>query len=362
MTVAVDAVGLSGGAVHRGVGTYTREILSGLADTPGLDIVALAQSSATLPDAVRRVPMWRMRQHRYSSIEHEILLPFDLRRVRGASVLFEPTPDPPRRSRAPVVQTLHDVIPLVRDDADLVDHRKQWQRYGARYRNAAAVIAVSRYTADEGIRVLGLDPARVHVSHHGVDRSVFHPGPSGDDGGRPYVVMVNEYGMRKGFDASFAAIGAVADAGLPHELRVGGRIWPWVRDELEGLVAAAPSPDRVRLLGFVDDLAGLYRGAAAAVVTSRYEGFGLPALEAMASGIPVVAWSNTATTEVVGDGGVLVPDGDLPGLAKALIEVLTEPARADELRQRALARAATFSWDRSVALHADVIRAVAAGG
>jgi glycosyltransferase involved in cell wall biosynthesis len=356
VTVAVDAWCLSGGAAYRGVGTYARQIIGGLARTPGLDLVVLAERSTELPDGARRVPLWRLPEHRWSQIEHEMLLPFDLRRG-GGDVTFEPTPDPPRRTPGPLVQTLHDVIPLV-DDAGLTGHQGRWQRYIPRYQRADAVIAVSRYTADEGIRILHLDPKRVHVCLNGVDRSVFHPG-IGDDGGRPYVVMVNEYERRKGFDAAFAAIGAIADAGLPHSLRVAGRIRAWAREEVAALQAAAPRPERVELLGFVDDLAALYRGAAAAIVTSRYEGFGLPALEAMACGIPVIAWSNTGTAEVVGDGGVLVPDGDLPALVAAMTKVLGDPTLAAELRQRAVQRADQFSWERSVAEHAEIMRSVA---
>lgn len=362
LTVAIDGWGLSRGAAYRGVGTYTRQILAGLARTTDFDIVTFAERSAELPAGVRRAPIVRLREHRYSQVEHEMLLPLDLRR-RRADVLFEPAPDSPWHPPCPLVQTLHDAIPLVRDDPDIAWARRRWRRYVPRYRNARAVVAISRYTADEGIRVLGLDPRRVHVIHHGVDRSMFHPGPpparAPGDGGRPYVVMVNEYSQRKGFDAAFAAIAGIADRGLPHQLRVAGRIMPWIRDELETLVAAAPRPERVELLGFVDDLAGLYRGAAAAVVTSRHEGFGFPALEAMACGIPLVAWANTATTEIVGEGGVLIPDGDMPGLVSELTRVVTDGGYAEELRQRGLARAEHFTWDASIAMHADVLRSVA---
>jgi glycosyltransferase involved in cell wall biosynthesis len=357
LTVAIDAWCLSSAAAYRGVGTYTRQILSGLAAVPDLDVVALASSGTELPDGVRRVRLRRLQQHRFSRTEHEALLPFDLRRS-GAGVALEPAPDPPRRSAVPVVQTLHDVIPLVRDDPDLAEERRRWRHYAPRYRQAHAVIAVSRYSADEGIRLLGLDPRRVHVSHHGVDPA-FHP-DTPPDVRDPYIVMVNEFSRRKGFDASFAAIGGVAEAGFRHRLRVGGRIADWVRADLEALVVAAPRPERIDLLGYVDDLPALYRGADVAVVTSRYEGFGLPALEAMACGTPVVAWANSATAEVIGDGGVLVPDGDLPGLVAALTHVLGDPTWADELRQRALERARAFSWQRSVEIHADVIRSVAA--
>jgi len=109
----------------------------------------------------------------------------------------------------------------------------------------------------------------------------------------------------------------------------------------------------------VDDLAGLYRRATALVVTSRAEGFGLPAVEAMACGTPVVAFANTALTEVVGGGGVLVDDGDVDAFVAALRPVLDSERERAELSERALAHARSFSWERAVAAHADLYRAAA---
>lgn len=356
--VAVDAWCLGGSAAHRGVGTYIRNVLPGLAADQVLDVVALAGRRVTLPDGVGILTIVRHAPPRWRLAEHRLLLPYDLRRTR-ADAVWEPTPDPPRRSRRPWVQTLHDVIPLVRDDADLVEERRRWKRYAPRYREAAAVIAVSRHAADEGIRVLDLDPRRVHVCHHGVSPE-FHPGPDGPVD-PPYLLLVSEWSERKGYAEAFAAVAEVADRGHPHVLRVAGTIAPEKRARIEALRAAAPRPDRVELLGYVDDLPALYRGATAFVGSSRYEGFGLPALEAMASGLPVVAFANSATTEIVGDGGELVDDGDASALAATLVRVVREPRYAAELRERATRRAATFTWERSAACHADILRSVATG-
>src|SRR5947209_14635956 len=84
----------------------------------------------------------------------------------------------------------------------------------------------------------------------------------------------------------------------------------WMRGRVDEVLARATRPDRVEVLGFVDDLVDLYRGASALVFTSRAEGFGLPIVEAMACGTPVVAFDNTSIPEVAGDAGVLVPDGE----------------------------------------------------
>jgi alpha-1,3-rhamnosyl/mannosyltransferase len=156
-----------------------------------------------------------------------------------------------------------------------------------------------------------------------------------------------------------AVIERVADAGFPHRLKLAGRVPPHAAAELDALLAAAARADRVDVLGYVEDAASLYRSASVALVLSRYEGFGLPAAEAMASGTPLVAFNNSSLPEIVGDGGVLVPDGDVDAAADAVIAVLRSPALATDLRGRGLERAKCLTWPRCAALTAEVYRSVA---
>jgi alpha-1,3-rhamnosyl/mannosyltransferase len=288
--------------------------------------------------------------------EHDLLLPRDIRRVPG-DVFLGPGLDPPRRCDRPWVQTLHDVIPLVFDSPALAGPSARLERQRPLFRAADAVIAVSRHSADEGIRVLGIDPARIHVVHHGVDPA-FRPPAGGRAADPPYVVFVSEFDPRKGHAEAFEVAAQLAERGFPHRLKVAGRISPATRTTLLATATAARRPDRVDLLDYVTDLPALYQQASVAIVTSRYEGFGFPALEAMACGTPVVAFDNTSTSEVVAEGGILVPDGDVDAFAKATASLLEGAARWEELSERALARAADFDWDRSVAAHVDVLRAV----
>jgi glycosyltransferase involved in cell wall biosynthesis len=259
----------------------------------------------------------------------------------------------------PWVQTLHDVIPLVFDDPDLEPERRRWRRQSGRYRKATAVVAVSRYSADVGISLLKLDPARVHVIPHGVGQEFAPPGRSRDE--RRDLLMVGEYSRRKGYPEAFAVVAALTELGYPHRLRVTGRIAPWVRPAVEGVRTASPRPDRVDLLGFVDDLVAEYQRAQVLVMSSRYEGFGLPALEAMACGTPVVAFDNSSLTEVVGAAGILVPDGDVPEMVRAVRSLLDDPGRWREFSQRGLEWAKRFSWERSVSTHAELFVRVSQG-
>lgn len=359
LSVVIDARELTGDSAGSGIGTYIRNLLAGLAAVDDLAVEALATGDAVLPAGVRRVPIRRrFASRRRAVIEHASLVAIDLALRSRAEVFHNPLFHAPAGIRRRWVQTLHDVIPLVDADPALDVLRRRWRRFGPRYRRADAVVADSRYTAEEGIRLLGLQPGRVHVVPLGVS-SAFSPDGPRVDADPPYVLVVGQFSARKGVAEALAVIDRIAAAGLPHRLCLAGWVPPSLQAAHDRLLAQAPRRDRVDVLGFVDDLAARYRGAALVLVPSRYEGFGLPALEAMASGVPVVSFANTSLPEVVGDGGVLIPDGDVPAMADAAIALLTDERRAAEVAEAGLARARTFTWERCARQTADVYRAVA---
>jgi glycosyltransferase involved in cell wall biosynthesis len=357
--VVLDAQSLSSAAAGGGIGSYTRNLIAALADRSDINLIALCDRRVPLPPNVERLPIRRLATRpRAEVIEHSLRLPFDLRRGRpGGSVFHNPSFHAPIGVGSPRVQTLLDVIPLVYASPDVSALKARWKRFGPRYRHASAVIAISQHAATEGVRLLGLDPGRVHIARLGVESS-FSPRPEGPTD-PPYLLMVSEFSRRKGFREAFAVMDALVDAGYPHRLVVAGRVHPSGRQELAAVHASARYPDRIELRGFVPDLVSLYQGATGFLMTSRYEGFGLPALEAMACGVPVVAFANSAVTEVVSGGGHLVEDGDVGAMTAAIRQVLDSPFLAAERREQGLLHARSFTWSASAAIHAEVYRSVA---
>lgn len=355
--VVVDARALGDASAFRGIGRYARGLLDRLGQRGDLEVTALAARDVPLPPGIRRREVIRIAPSRFATREHELLLPLDLERA-GGEVVHSPAQDPPRWCRRPWVQTLHGLAPLAQRSPEYAAERKLWARWAPRVRRAGAVIAVSEFCARQGVELLGLDPARVHVVHHGVDRR-FRSSGAAPEPDVPFVAFVGEFGPSKGHRDAFALIAAIAERGLPHRLKVAGRVAPWYRKRIEAEVARSPRPDLIDLLGYVGgQLPDLLRQASALVVTSRYESFCLPALEAMAAGTPVVAYSNTALPEIVGDAGRLVDDGDLRELSEATAAVLRDRSLAEELRLRGRQRSAGFSWERCAAGHAEVFTAL----
>ena len=320
--LAVDATAVAPGA--KGIGRVAKGTVEALA-ARGVDVVALASAGAELDahaETVRARPavLWEQAGLRRAAREHEVVLTFTERlpvRARGRFVvwLYELPHRRLERSRG-----------LYQRGSDLVT-RALWKRS---LRSAWRVAAGSRATADELEAELPELRGRVTVVYPGLDRR-FTPGPGG--GRNRYVLHIGSSDPRDNTATALAAFGrARVDARL---VVVGG--------------LSGPAQEGVEFLGRVsdDELVRLYRGAAAYLDTSLYEGFGYQALEAMACGAPFVGSNATSLPEVVGDAGLLVDPTDAEALAAALGRVLTEPGLADELRRRGLERAREFTWERT---------------
>lgn len=356
LSLAVDGWALSDGSQYRGIGTYLRHMLTALGRRSDLSVVTLTSEQAAVPAGVARVPAEHRLPWPLTGAEHDLRVAAALRRTH-CDVFWSPAQSPPLRCPVPWVQTLHDLTPMVFAHPETRRARRHWARVGPRLRSAAAVVCDSASSAQQGIRYLRLDPARVHVVPIGVDPS-FSPGPvaAADP---PYLLMVGAWGPHKGFAEAVAVVSALAEEGYPHRLRLVGRQDAWMRERLDVVVAAGARPDRVDVVGYADDLVAAYRAADVVLMPSRAEGFGLPAAEAMACGVPVVAFDNTSLPEVVGDAGILVPDGDVAAMVTAVRAVLGDAALRQRLREAGPRRAAAFSWPAAADRLADVLLAAA---
>jgi glycosyltransferase involved in cell wall biosynthesis len=356
--LAIDAWGLGDGSQYRGVGTYLRHVVNGLSADAGVQLTALASPSTELPASVSRVEQKTVLPSRWSTWERDVRLPGEITRS-GCEVFHSPAQAPPRTSPVPWVQTLHDLTPLVFQHPLLAADERRWRRIGPRLRHASAVICDSRSSAEQGISLLGLDPARVHVVPLAAEPH-FTPGPAEPSSESPYLLWVSAWGPHKGLPEAVAVMQRLADSGYPHRLVMAGRQDDAMRRRIHREIGTSAVADRIVVAGWVADLAALYRGADALLVSSRAEGFGLPVLEALACGTPVVSFDNTSLPEVVGKAGLLVPDGDVVALFDAVRRVLDDDVLRDELSAAGPVWAATFSWTRVLEDHLAIYELVAA--
>jgi glycosyltransferase involved in cell wall biosynthesis len=329
--ILVDADVL--GRNRTGEETYVRNLLRELPRVaPDLELAAVTRHPELVPDGVRAIGL----AARTQELRMAWSLPQLLRRLRPRVAHFQHAL--PLGWRGSSVVTLHDLHfehdPGVMGLLDRLTFKAVVPRAA---RRADRVIAVSERTKDDVVSLYGVSPSKVTVTPHGVDPA-FSPG----DGAHDYVLFVGAVQARKD---PLAALAAAQHVGLP-------------------LVVAGPEkePDLVRELrrrgadvrGWVDqaELAALYRGAAALVLPSRFEGFGIPVVEAMASGTPVVVSGDAALREVAGDAAAYAED-----LGVALAGVLAERER---YVRAGLERAALFSWEETARRTADVYRSLLA--
>jgi glycosyltransferase involved in cell wall biosynthesis len=214
------------------------------------------------------------------------------------------------------------------------------------------VHAVSSFVASEFVEVFGADAERVHAIPNGLAPAAPGRAAGGRQraGGDRYVLAIGTIEPRKDMPLLVRAFDAVAADDADLRLVVAGPDG-WGVDAFTAALAQAHHRDRVVRLGWVTDevRADLLAGATAFAFPSVYEGFGLPPLEAMAAGVPVITTRAGALPETVGDAAVLVEPGDLDALAEAIALVTSDDARRAELVEAGRARAALFSWDETAA-------------
>lgn len=360
--IGIDGSRLTVGA-RTGTETYTYQLLTALAklDLPDPVRVYLNRTSppADLPPIGKPVclPFTRLWTH--------LRLSWEMQR-HPPDVLFVPAHVIPLRHPRSVV-TIHDLGYLHFPDAHPAKSRRMldWTtRWSARI--ATRMIAISDATKRDMIANYDIPDARIAVIPHGVSpdfrpadpeavltvRSKYHLPER-------YILAVGTVQPRKNLGRLAAALSLVARAGLPHHLVIAGKPG-WLANNVKAELRASGMRSRLSLLGYVaaEDLPALYSGADAFCFPSLYEGFGLPVLEAMACGTPVVASNTSAIPEVAGEAAILVSPTDVRELGAALVRVLADELRRRELIDRGRQRAGIFTWERTARATLDVLRHV----
>jgi glycosyltransferase involved in cell wall biosynthesis len=326
--VGVDAWNLPND--RRGIGRYLRALL-----------VRLRDEHAATVACTLIVPEWSVLTvaRRYQREVSGPRLPVASRRAtRGGAfdLLWFPFNGPSWDAfRGPSVATLHDASNFALPGFG--DARATFQRAAER---CERIVTDSQFSREELLRYLPIAPDRMRVVLPGVE-----PLASGTPSldvhafGR-FLLFVGETDERKGIDTLIGAARVLAERGIDVACVIVGRV-----------VGTLPDAGDVRMhvLGHVDDatLTALYAACAAFVYPSRYEGFGLPVLEAMAAGAPVVASDGSSIPEAGGDAALYAPPGDAGAFASQLARVVRDAPLAEAMRERGRARAASMTWSRA---------------
>ncbi|HXN91012.1 MAG TPA: glycosyltransferase family 1 protein [Candidatus Sulfotelmatobacter sp.] len=345
-SVLLDVRPLQGRSAARGVGTYARGLLRGLVEN-GFDrnltlLLDAAFDAPALPVGDYKLAGCRRRSHgQLAAYEDAVALNADILRL-APDVYHAIDLRLPGRSPRPLVVTLHDLIPWAWRGPRMRGERFRYWIGRRLLRRADSVIAVSQATADDAIHLRSANPRRIRVIHEAAD-PVFQPKHGAAERVRRrwqveagYLLFVGALDARKGPDSLLRAWKVARQSNPDLQLVIAGD---------PGAQAPSTMPGAIQLGRVEDeDLADLYSAAGCLVFSSRYEGFGLPCLEAMACGCPVAAFRNSSIPEVVGDAGLLVADGDAEALGKAAAELLGSP---DRWRRAGLQRAKKFSWGKT---------------
>jgi glycosyltransferase involved in cell wall biosynthesis len=358
MRIAIDATSIP--ARPAGAGVYGIELVRAMVERDRRDGYALFARTHALDEAVAGRRNWR--------IEH-------VRASRAGRLAWEQGRLPGRLAvlRIDVLHSTHHTLPLrpLRSRRVVTIHDVTFFRLSERYpplrrayfraitqfsaRVADAIIVPSEAVRADVVRTLSVAPAKIHVVYESAGNP-YRPIPADDAAAvarkyllEPgYVLSVGSLEPGKNRGRLFRALRALRDEGVDSHLAIAGQA-AWRYEDEVALVDELGMGDRIHYLGYVPsrDLPGLYNAASAFAFPSLYEGFGLPVLEAMACGVPVLTSNISATAEVAGDAAVLVEPRDTEAIRDGLRALLTDSLQRDHFGRLGIARAGDFSWRRA---------------
>jgi glycosyltransferase involved in cell wall biosynthesis len=338
VNVTIDARPLVGN--RTGIGVHTAEIARRL----GVDPPPLLASHAEISDksGLERC-RFRVDRMPLGVVWQQLVLP----RIVEDGVVWAPHGTLPLALRAPAVVTLHDFTSLTAPGRHKLKTIASFNLFiGRSLEKAARVAAVSRATADEAMRWFGVPAAKIALVPNGVDE-FFSPDGEEED----YILFAGTMEPRKGIEDLVAVYESLPEP-RPKLILCGDEGWGSPSPRLRGEGGAKRRVrGAIHTTGYVsrETLRDLYRRAKVFVYPSRAEGFGIPPLEAMACGAPVIATRVGAIPEFAGDAALLIDPGDRDALRSALLRLLREPALRRELRVRGPERARRYRWVTSAA-------------
>jgi len=346
-----------------GLGVYTRELVVALLkEECDYDFTVYSSSPALkkmYPEKVTRVspltsPGLGFKGHFMRLLWEQTMLPFKSRR-QNASLLYSTVPEGILFSPLKQIITMHDILPM--KYPEMYPRMKYHFYYTVPLllKKSRAVICISENTKKDVTAQYAVKDKPLYVVYGGFDRQRFYPREKGvvqkRYGLEKYLLYIGDMRPYKNLERSLEAFDRLNLTDLAFV--IGGKKDPHFYPGIEKKVDRLLLKNKVIFLGYVpeEDLPYLYSEAAAFVFPSLYEGFGLPPLEAMACGCPVVASNAASLPEVCGDAVRYVDPYDVESIARGIHEVLTDEVMRQNLRAKGLERAELFSWERAAKEH-----------
>ncbi len=353
---------------QQGIGQYILRLTQALAQLDHDDQFILFTSRKDNTPIVqqsnfRRERLWTPSHHRFEPLALSVeLAPYAL------DVLHSPDFIPPAATRAKSVITVHDLAFLLFPDLLTRPSARYYSRVDIAARKADHIIAVSESTKRDTIRLLGVPEEKITVIYeaaHPIFTTITNPEPLERVRARyklprDFILFVSTIEPRKNLPTLLRAFRRLRDNYKTEiTLAIAGHRG-WLVEEVDQTLAELNLGDAVRFLGGIpnEELVYLYNAAKLFVLPSLYEGFGLPPLEAMACGTPVIVSKVSSLPEVVGDAALLVNPEDTDGLTVAMWRLISDENLRREMRAKGLKRAQTFSWERAARATLGVYRQV----
>ncbi len=349
MRIAIDARLLH--YTKAGISQYVLRLLEGLSDL-GLEeevlVLPSRKDDLSAFTRFRSVPLWTPPHNRFE----QWTLPLELSSLK-LDLLHSPDFIPPFRRRFRSVITVHDLAFLLYPHLLTTEAARYYGQIDQAVRSADRIIAVSESTKRDVIRLLGASEERVTVIHEAPnpiyqlvdDREAVDATRRRYQLPEAFAIFVGTIEPRKNLPTIFRALRRLKDQHkLDLSLAVVGQ-WGWLYDEVLRVYEDLKLQDTVHFLGRLpnEDLVHLYNAATMLTMPSQYEGFGLPPLESMACGTPVIVSDTSAMPEVVGDAGLLVSPDDDEALTVAMLRLLSDPELRDALIRRGFQRVQNFT-------------------